>query len=71
METREETFLNMALEYKKEYENTAWWKFCKRSELKKNWYVARYCAVRERWADEGQICINREESIEQIMKRMR
>ena len=59
METREETFHNtfscgamyhwlfVALEYKKEYDNTAWWKFCKRSDLKKRWYSARDSAVRE------------------------
>ena len=46
METREETFLRMALEFKKQYEETAWWKFKKRIELKKSWYSARECMIR-------------------------
>ena len=46
METREETFLRMALEFKKQYEETAWWKFKKRAELKKSWYSARECMIR-------------------------
>jgi hypothetical protein len=43
---REETFLNMAVKYKKEYEGTAWWKFSKRIELKKSWRSALECMVR-------------------------
>jgi len=46
MEDRLDTFLNMALKYKKEYEETLWWKFTKRADLKKNWYSARECMVR-------------------------
>lgn len=45
-ETIEEHFLNMALDFKKQYENTVWWKFKKRKELKRNWYVARECMVK-------------------------
>ncbi len=37
MVDREERFLNKALEYKKQYEECAWWKFKKRSELYRNW----------------------------------
>lgn len=59
METREETFRNMALKYKKEYDNTAKWKIFKRLDLKKSWNAAIKCVIRERWADEGQISIFR------------
>ena len=37
---REETFLNMALDYKKQYKECAWWKFKKRDELYKSWQIA-------------------------------
>ena len=37
---REETFLNMALDYKKQYKECAWWKFKKRDKLYKSWQIA-------------------------------
>jgi hypothetical protein len=46
MTDREETFLNMAIKYKKEYENTPWWRFAKRADLKKSWYSAVECMVK-------------------------
>ena len=36
----EETFLNMALDYKKQYKECAWWKFKKRIELYKSYQSA-------------------------------
>tara|TARA_R110000772_G_C13117285_1_gene421422 strand:- start:92 stop:241 length:150 start_codon:yes stop_codon:yes gene_type:complete len=40
MDKREETFLNMALDYKRQYNECAWWKFKKRNELYKSWQSA-------------------------------
>ena len=40
MNKREETFLNMALDYKNQYKECAWWKFKKRHELYKSWQSA-------------------------------
>ena len=40
MSKREETFLNMALDYKKQYKECAWWKFKKRIELYKSYQSA-------------------------------
>ena len=40
MNKREETFLNMALYYKYQYKECAWWKFKKRHELYKSWQSA-------------------------------
>ena len=37
---KEEVFLNMALDYKKQYKECAWWKFKKRNELYKSWQSA-------------------------------
>ncbi len=45
-ETAFETFYKMAIKYKKEYEETPWWMFIKKSEAKKNWYSARECMVK-------------------------
>lgn len=42
----ESQFLNMALDYKKQYESTSWWKFRKRKELYKNWQSAKNLMVR-------------------------
>lgn len=44
--SREDAFLDMAMKYKKEYEQTSWWKFSKRLELKKDWHASRECAMR-------------------------
>jgi len=46
MDSRAVTFLDMALDYKKQYENTPWWRFKKRRELKKDWYSARELMMR-------------------------
>lgn len=46
MENLEETYLEMALEYKKEYESLPWYKFSKRAEAKSMWYSARDLMVR-------------------------
>lgn len=46
IETREETFLRMALQYMNEYNATPWWKFIKRYNLKKNWYSAIECMIK-------------------------
>ena len=35
--TREEMFLDMALDYKKQYKQCAWWKFKKRNDLYNCW----------------------------------
>ena len=40
MSKREETFLNMALDYKKQYKECAWWKIKKRIELYKSYQSA-------------------------------
>lgn len=46
MTDREERFLNKALDYKKQYEECAWWKFQKRSELYRNWQSALDLMIR-------------------------
>jgi hypothetical protein len=43
---KEEMFLNMALDYKNQYEKCAWWKFRKRDKLYKNWTSALELMVR-------------------------
>ena len=43
---REEAFLNMALDYKKQYERCAWWKFKKRNKLYKSWQSALQLMMR-------------------------
>lgn len=37
----EEEFLRIALQKKREYDNTVWWKFKLKRELKSDWYSAR------------------------------
>lgn len=37
----ESEFLKIALDYKKQYDSTSWWKFKKRNELFKNWQSAK------------------------------
>ena len=43
---REEAFLNMALDYKKQYKECAWWKFKKRNKLYKSWQSALQLMMR-------------------------
>tara|TARA_R110002012_G_scaffold229791_1_gene402502 strand:- start:672 stop:836 length:165 start_codon:yes stop_codon:yes gene_type:complete len=43
---KELAFLELAKEYKQKYENTPWWKFKKRMELKKSWKSAIECMCR-------------------------
>lgn len=40
MDKRQETLLNLALKYKKQYNECPWWKFKKRNKLYKNWQLA-------------------------------
>ena len=46
MDKREEIFLNMALDYKRQYNDCAWWKFKKRIELRKSWQSALELMIR-------------------------
>ena len=46
MKSREDIFLEMALGYKKMYNETAWWKFRKRAKLKKDWDEALVLMIR-------------------------
>jgi hypothetical protein len=43
---RETRFLEMALDYKKQYNECAWWKFKKRNELRKSWESALELMIR-------------------------
>lgn len=43
---KEETFMKMAIEYKKQYEECDWWKFKKRNELYKSHLSAINLMVR-------------------------
>lgn len=43
---KEEVFLNMALQYKEQYDLTSWWKFKKRNELYKKWQSALELTVK-------------------------
>jgi hypothetical protein len=45
-ETKEETFLRMAENFMREYEQTSWWRFSKRVDLKRSWQSAIECAIR-------------------------
>jgi len=47
MDKREETFLNIALDYKKQYKECAWWKFKKRNELYKSWQSALHLLIKQ------------------------
>jgi hypothetical protein len=46
MNKQEETFLNLSIKYKKEYDDIAWWKFLKRSVAKAVWHSARDMMVK-------------------------
>jgi len=43
---REARLLEMALDYKKKYNECAWWKFKKRNELYKSWQSALELVLR-------------------------
>jgi hypothetical protein len=46
MITKEETFLQLALDYKNQYNECAWWKFKKRHKLYKSWKGALQLVLR-------------------------
>ena len=46
MDKKEEAFLNMAVAYKKQYEECAWWRFKKKNELFNSWQSALQMMVR-------------------------
>ena len=43
---KEAIFLEMAIDYKKQYKECAWWKFKKRNELYKSWQRALELMIR-------------------------
>tara|TARA_R110000772_G_scaffold236358_1_gene347997 strand:+ start:263 stop:409 length:147 start_codon:yes stop_codon:yes gene_type:complete len=46
MDVKEKAFLDLAIEYKKEYETTKWWKFRKKNKAYNNWQKSLRLMVR-------------------------
>lgn len=47
MNSMEEAFLNLALDYKRQYEECAWWRLSRRRELLRLWRSAANLMIRD------------------------
>jgi len=57
MKNREQRYLELALEYRDEYNKVKWWKFKERRHWKKRWDHAVDCMIRFSGLDNNEIAV--------------